>query len=62
VRRSHKQTLRDRIMSFFGMVPYRCRDCQKRFFVSIATDVSLKRDRQRTRQASTQFAADNEVH
>jgi transposase-like protein len=47
VRRSQSHLWRDRLMKFAGFLPYRCRDCQKRFFVDDLTDTRLQRERER---------------
>jgi hypothetical protein len=55
--RSH-QPLRDRIMKFAGLTPYRCRDCHKRFFVNAPTDETLQRDRRQSKALAAHLAAD----
>jgi transposase-like protein len=43
VSRSRKRKLRDSFMRWMGKVAYRCRDCQKRFYVNIDVDQRLRR-------------------
>ncbi len=56
VRRSKRRSLRDRIMKLAGMSPYRCRDCQKRFYVNASTDVTLQNDRRRQKELEAEMA------
>jgi transposase-like protein len=43
VSRSRKRKLKDSFMRWMGKVAYRCRDCQKRFYVNIDVDRRLRR-------------------
>jgi len=43
VSRSRKKKLKDRFMRWMGKVAYRCRDCQRRFYVTIDVDKRLRR-------------------
>jgi hypothetical protein len=43
ISRSRKRKLRDSFMRWMGKVAYRCRDCQKRFYVNIDIDKRLRR-------------------
>jgi len=43
ISRSHKRKLKDRFMRWMGKIAYRCRDCQKRFYVDIDEDRRLRR-------------------
>jgi phage FluMu protein Com len=38
---------RDMVMSWLGMKPYRCRECNKRFHVPAKIDRSLRREKAR---------------
>lgn len=42
VSRSRKRKLKDRFMRWMGKVAYRCRDCHRRFYVSIDVDKRLR--------------------
>jgi hypothetical protein len=42
VSRSRKRKLKDSFMRWMGKVAYRCRDCQKRFYVAIDIDRRLR--------------------
>jgi hypothetical protein len=41
VSRSRRRKLKDSFMRWMGKVAYRCRDCQKRFYVAIDVDRRL---------------------
>ncbi len=43
ISRSRKRKLKDSFMRWMGKVPYRCRDCQKRFYVNVDVDRRLRR-------------------
>ena len=43
ISRSRKRKLKDSFMRWMGKVAYRCRDCQKRFYVNIDIDRRLRR-------------------
>ena len=43
VSRSRKRKLKDSFMRWIGKVAYRCRDCQRRFYVNIDVDRRLRR-------------------
>ncbi len=43
ISRSRKRKLKDSFMRWMGKVAYRCRDCQKRFYVNIDVDQRLRR-------------------
>ena len=43
VSRSRKRKLRDSFMRWMGKVAYRCRDCHRRFYVTIDVDKRLHR-------------------
>ncbi len=42
VSRSRRRKLKDRFMRWMGKVAYRCRDCHRRFYVSIDVDKRLR--------------------
>jgi transposase-like protein len=42
ISRSRKRKLKDALMRWMGKVAYRCRDCQKRFYVNIDVDRRLR--------------------
>jgi hypothetical protein len=41
VSRSRKRKLKDRFMRWLGKVAYRCRDCHRRFYVTLDVDKRL---------------------
>lgn len=43
VSRSHKRKLKDRFMRWMGKVAYRCRECHRRFYVTLDVHERLKR-------------------
>ena len=43
ISRSRKRKLKDSVMRWMGKVAYRCRDCQKRFYVNLDVDRRLRR-------------------
>jgi hypothetical protein len=43
ISRSRKRKLTDGFMRWMGKVAYRCRDCQKRFYVNVDIDKRLRR-------------------
>ena len=43
ISRSRKRKLKDSFMRWMGKVAYRCRDCQKRFYVNLDVDRRLRR-------------------
>ena len=43
ISRSRKRKLKDRLMRWMGKVAYRCRDCQRRFYVNIDIDRRLRK-------------------
>ena len=43
VSRSRKRKLKDSFMRWMGKIAYRCRDCQRRFYVTIDVDKRLRR-------------------
>ena len=42
VSRSRRRKLKDSFMRWMGKVAYRCRDCQKRFYLAIDVDRRLR--------------------
>jgi hypothetical protein len=60
VRRSRSHALRDRIMKFAGLLPYRCRECHKRFFVNALIDATLQREKQRNKALAAELAANTQ--
>jgi hypothetical protein len=42
VSRSRKRKLKDRLMRWMGKVAYRCRDCHRRFYVTLDVDKRLR--------------------
>jgi len=52
VSRSRKRKLKDRFMRWMGKVAYRCRDCQRRFYVNIDVDRRLRRAQEWQRRSS----------
>jgi len=52
VSRSRKRKLKDSFMRWMGKVAYRCRDCQRRFYVNIDVDRRLRRAKEWQRRSS----------
>ncbi len=57
VSRSRKRKLRDRFMRWMGKVAYRCRDCQRRFYVNIDEDRRLRRVQEWQKRAEEHITA-----
>ncbi len=56
ISRSRKRKMKDSFMRWMGKVAYRCRDCQKRFYVDIDVDQRLRRAQEwkrRTEEVAT---------
>ncbi len=64
VSRSRKRKLKDRFMRWMGKVAYRCRDCQRRFYVNIDVDRRLRRAQEWQRRSAehTTMARKNGGH
>ena len=53
VRRSRITTIRDVVMRWFHMRPYRCRDCNRRFYVAKEVDQRIRREQAWRAESST---------
>lgn len=51
VSRSHSHKLRDLFMALFRMRPFRCRQCQTRFYLPAARASQVERERAWMREA-----------
>jgi hypothetical protein len=52
VSRSRKRKLKDSFMRWMGKVAYRCRECQRRFYVNVDVDKRLRRALEWQRRAT----------
>ncbi len=57
VSRSRKRKLRDSFMRWMGKVAYRCRDCHRRFYVTIDVDKRLHRAHEWQKRSMEHVAA-----
>jgi hypothetical protein len=57
VSRSRKRKLKDHFMRWMGKVAYRCRDCQRRFYVNIDVDRRLRRASEWQRRSAEHVSA-----
>ncbi len=57
VSRSRKKKLKDRFMRWMGKVAYRCRDCHRRFYVTIDVDKRLRRALEWQKRSSEHIGA-----
>lgn len=48
-------------MKWAGLSPYRCRDCQKRFYVNQYEDAKLRREQIRQKERDTNATSTAEV-
>jgi hypothetical protein len=48
-------------MKFLGMVPYRCQECNRRFFVPRYLDEKLLKNRRRDEERFAQMSAAAEI-
>jgi transposase-like protein len=58
ISRSRKRKLKDHFMRWMGKVAYRCRDCQKRFYVDIGEDRRLRRAHEWQRRSEEHHASE----
>ena len=60
VSRSRKRKLKDRFMRWMGKIAYRCRDCQRRFYVTIDVDRRLRRAHEWQKRANEHVTVSSE--
>jgi hypothetical protein len=58
ISRSRKRKLVDAFMRWMGKTPYRCRDCQKRFYVNSSLDRRLRQDQEWRRKSAEHVHAE----
>jgi hypothetical protein len=59
ISRSRKRKLKDSFMRWMGKVAYRCRECQRRFYVNIDVDRRLRRAKEWQRRSAEHISLAN---